>query len=72
MTSFDYHYQNAFRCNLCNDDLCHARAILHTHKNIGPQGKYAIRSNSHREARVEIRGRGGGATDVSSEKGNNT
>ena len=27
MMSFDYDYQNAFRCNLCNVDLCHARAI---------------------------------------------
>ena len=23
MTSFDYNYQNAFRCNLCCADLCH-------------------------------------------------
>ena len=29
MTSYDYHYQNAFRCNLCYADLCHARVILH-------------------------------------------
>ena len=29
MASFDYTYQNAFRCNLCNANLCHARAILH-------------------------------------------
>ena len=29
MTSFDYNYQNAFRCSLCSADLCHARAILH-------------------------------------------
>ena len=34
MTSFDYNYQNAFRCNLCYADLCHARVILHTHKNL--------------------------------------
>ena len=27
--SFDYNYQNAFRWNLSNADLCHARAILH-------------------------------------------
>ena len=26
-------YQNAFRCNLCYVDLCHARAILHKRKN---------------------------------------
>ena len=32
MMSFDYNYQNAFRCNLCNADLCHARAILHKRK----------------------------------------
>ena len=25
--SFDYNYQNAFRCNLCYADLFHARAI---------------------------------------------
>ena len=24
MTSFDSNYQNAFRCNLCNVDLCHS------------------------------------------------
>ena len=27
--SFDYNYQNAFRWNLSNTDLCHARVILH-------------------------------------------
>ena len=27
------YYQNALRCNLCNADLCHARAILHKRKN---------------------------------------
>ena len=32
MASFDYNYQNAFRCNLCNADLCHARAILQQQK----------------------------------------
>ena len=32
MAPFDYNYQNAFRCNLCNADLCHARAILHKEK----------------------------------------
>ena len=31
-TSFDYNYQDAFRCNLCNVDLCHAPAILHKRK----------------------------------------
>ena len=25
MTSFDYNYHNAFRCNVCNADLCHVR-----------------------------------------------
>ena len=25
MTSFDYNYQNTFRCTLCYADLCHAR-----------------------------------------------
>ena len=29
----DYNYQNAFRCNLCNVDLCHSRAIPHKRKN---------------------------------------
>ena len=33
MTSFGYNYQNAFRCNLCNADLCHARVILHKRTN---------------------------------------
>ena len=33
MTSFDYNYQNAFRCHLCYADLCHARAILLKRKN---------------------------------------
>ena len=33
MASFDYNYQNAFRCNLCYADLCHARAILHKRNN---------------------------------------
>ena len=33
MASFDYSYQNAFWCNLCYADLCHARAILHKRKN---------------------------------------
>ena len=32
MASFDYNYQNAFRCNLCNADLCHARVILQKKK----------------------------------------
>ena len=32
MTSSDYNYQNAFRCNLCNVDLCHAQTILHNRK----------------------------------------
>ena len=63
------HFAAIFVMMIC---VTHERFFTHTHKNIGPQGKYAIRSNSHREARVEIRGRGGGATDVSSEKGNNT
>ena len=31
-TPFDYNDQNAFRCNLCYADLCHARAILHKRK----------------------------------------
>ena len=30
--TFDYDYQNAFRCNLCNEGLCHARAILYKRK----------------------------------------
>ena len=34
MTSFDCNYQNALRCNLCNADLCHARAILHKAKKL--------------------------------------
>ena len=34
MTSFDYNYQNAFRCKLCYADLCHTRVILHKRKNI--------------------------------------
>ena len=29
LASFDYDYQNAFRCNLCYSHLCHARVILH-------------------------------------------
>ena len=32
MTSFDYNYQNAIHCNLCNADLCHIRVILHKRK----------------------------------------
>ena len=32
MTSSDYNYQNAFRCNFWYADLCHARAILHKRK----------------------------------------
>ena len=32
MASFEYNYQNAFRCNLCSADFCHARAILHKRK----------------------------------------
>ena len=35
MTSFDYNYQNTFRCNLCNVHSCHARAIRHKRKNTG-------------------------------------
>ena len=31
-TSFDYNYQNAFRCNLCYVDLCQTWAILHKRK----------------------------------------
>ena len=31
--SYDYNYQNAFRCSVCNVDLCHARAILHKRNN---------------------------------------
>ena len=32
IVSFDYNYQNAFRCNLCSADLFHTRAILHNRK----------------------------------------
>ena len=35
MTSFNYNYQNAFRCNLWYADLCHARAILHKRTSTG-------------------------------------
>ena len=31
VASFDYNYQNAFHCNLCNVDLCHARATSLRH-----------------------------------------
>ena len=33
MTSFDYNYHNAFRCNLCSTDSCHAQAMFHKRKN---------------------------------------
>ena len=33
MMSFDWNYQDALRCNLCNADLCHARIILHKRRN---------------------------------------